>query len=116
MDRPFKVEPGSAAKAAEEEARARSSGNTGPAKQALSLTPRASPVRTPEVVPREQFRASHEIHISAAGGRQFDKAQPAQESAARQAGPEPAAAERTEPASASPSVKEKLFKFLGWKR
>jgi hypothetical protein len=116
MDRPFKVEPGSAAKAAEDEARAQGSGNAGAAKQALRLTPRASSVPTPEVVPREQFRALHEIHISAAVGRQFDQPLPAQdEAAARQVAPEAAAGERAEPASAPPSLKQKLFKFLGWK-
>ncbi|HZS50071.1 MAG TPA: hypothetical protein VFA54_04370 [Bryobacterales bacterium] len=116
MDRPFKVEAGSAAKAAEDEARAQRSGNAGAAKQALRLTPRASSVPTPEVALREQFRASHEIHISAADGRRFDLPLPTQdEAAARQAVPEAAAGERTEPASAPPSLKQKLFKFLGWK-
>jgi plasmid stability protein len=118
MDRPFKVDAGSAARAAEDEAReARReglSGSGGPRGISLRLTPRASSAPAPEAVPHEQFQAAREIKLSVATGQKFE--QPA---SAESKMPAPVAAPATpspaEPAE-PPALADKFLKWFGLKR
>jgi hypothetical protein len=80
MELPRKIRAGSAARDAEDEAKARrseglsisGSGGRG-AGRPLSLSPRGSSRPTPQAVPREEYLRNAEIKVSAAGGQKFEK-------------------------------------------
>ena len=118
MDRPFKVDAGSAARAAEDEAReARReglSGSGGPRGIGLRLTPRASSAPAPEAIPREQFQASREIKLSVATGQKFGQPLPAESKMP----PPPVAASAAPPAEPAepPALADKFLKLFGLKR
>ena len=80
MELPRKIQPGSAARDAEDEAKARrseglsiyGSGSRG-AGRPLSLSPRGSSRPTPQAIPREEYLRNAEIKVSGGGGQKFEK-------------------------------------------
>jgi hypothetical protein len=106
MDRPFRIEAGSAARAAAERSPSEEAGlrGSGP----LRLAPRASSTPTPEAVPREQFKSSMQVRLTRAVGRKLEQPAPPAESAPPAAQPAPAAPAR--------SLKQKLLRLFGWGR
>lgn len=98
MELPRKIQAGSAARDAEDEAKARrsegfsisGSGGRG-AGRPLSLAPRGSSRPAPQAIPREEYLRNAEIKVSATGGQKFEKqaAAPAPETPAVAPAPPP---------------------------
>lgn len=82
MELPRKIQPGSAARDSEDEAKARrsegmslyGSGGRG-AGQPLRLSPRGSSRPTPEAVSREEYLRNAEMKVSGSGGQKFEALQ-----------------------------------------
>jgi hypothetical protein len=78
MELPRKVQAGSAAKAAEDEAKARRSesfsfsGSARSAGQPLRFSSRGSSTPAPEAVSREEYVRNAEIKIAGTGGQKFE--------------------------------------------
>lgn len=105
MELPRKIRAGSAARDAEDEAKARrsegmslsGSGGRG-AGQPLRLSPRGSSRPTPEAVSREEYLRNAEIKVSGAGGQKFESTQKAGPGEALPVPPGPAPAPAAPPA------------------
>jgi len=100
MELPRKIQPGSAARDSEDEAKARRSegmslygSGSRAAGQPLRLSPRGSSRPTPEAVSREEYLRNAEIKVSGAGGQKFEKqaAEPVPETPAVAPAPPPPA-------------------------
>ena len=113
MQLPRKIQPGSAARDAEDEAKGRRSeslslsGSAGrPSGQPLRLSSRGSSTPAPEAASREEYLRNAEIKVTGTGGQKFEKAaEPAPEAPA-------AAPAALAPAPAPGFLGAALTKFL----
>ena len=96
MNLPRKIQAGSAARDAEDEAKARRSESFSPggSGQGLRLSPRGSSAPPPQAVSREQYARHAEIQVSSPLGQPFEKKSPTPSE------PPPAAAPAAAPAPA----------------
>lgn len=117
MELPRKIQAGSAAKAAEDEAKARrsesfsfSSGGRA-AGQPLRLSSRGSSTPAPEAVPREEYLRNAEIKVTGTGGQKFEM----QREAPAVPAPPPAPAVPAPQPGFFAAVFDKLWKLFGFK-
>jgi hypothetical protein len=124
MELPRKIQAGSAARDAEDEAKARrsegmsiyGSGSRG-AGQPLSLSPRGSSRPTPQAVSREEYVRNAEIKVSGGGGQKFEALQrtgPGEALPVTAADPAPATAPPAAPGVVG-AVFAKFRKLFGFK-
>jgi hypothetical protein len=114
MQLPRKIQAGSAARDAEDEAKARRSESLSlygsgarSAGQPLRLSPRAS--SAPQAVPREEYVRNAEIKVTGTGGQKFEK-----RTAAEPQAPAPAPPAAAEPGLLA-SVLDRFLKLFRWK-